>query len=231
MRDPETVSGASNPEISGAFKIVETPVESIPETEPEYKSTLAPGVVEAAQKAIRGRSFSGRNPHLGKMINCPVCGERHRVNRTIPRSKGKVEILPKCEQRFTNIAGDFQFYRENPELGVLVPALRTAIDPDVQPTPRQIMGAPLSRNFAKPRHNPHPSALKLQLIERTRKVFAQMGFTITESKNPDVQKQAHLNMAIARKQALREIINERRAKRVARRNRTKLSRRINWGLA
>jgi hypothetical protein len=30
-------------------------------------------------KALRQRSFSERNPHLGKMRNCRVCGNRHRA--------------------------------------------------------------------------------------------------------------------------------------------------------
>ncbi len=32
----------------------------------------------AALKEIRNRSFSGRHPDLGRMINCPFCGLRHR---------------------------------------------------------------------------------------------------------------------------------------------------------
>lgn len=219
-------AASSFPEIA-PFEVVETLVEPVPEAEPEFKSTLSPEAAEAAQKAIRGRSFSGRNVRLGKMINCRVCGERHRENRTITYPSGKIEILPKCEQKFTNVSGEFEYYREDPGTGTLVPDLRTVVSPDTQPTPRQIMGAAV---FAKRRKNPHPSAVKLQLIERTRAVFAEMGFTITESKNPEIQKQAHLNMAIARKEALRRIINERRARRVRARNQTKLSRRVNWGL-
>lgn len=39
------------------------------------------GIQELAQKAlieIKHRSFSGRNPELGKMINCGRCSLRHR---------------------------------------------------------------------------------------------------------------------------------------------------------
>lgn len=43
--------------------------------------------VEQALEQIHSRSFAGRNPHLGKMINCAVCNLRHRENQT-----------PKCEQ-------------------------------------------------------------------------------------------------------------------------------------
>lgn len=51
---------------------------------------VAQEVADAVQQAlvdIRGRSFSGRHPELGKMIKCPVCGLRHRAAQ-------------KCEQRF-----------------------------------------------------------------------------------------------------------------------------------
>lgn len=30
--------------------------------------------------AIRSRSFFGRNPQIGRMVNCAVCGRRHRDN-------------------------------------------------------------------------------------------------------------------------------------------------------
>lgn len=34
--------------------------------------------IDAARQAIRARSFTGRNPQLGPMINCQVCLLRHR---------------------------------------------------------------------------------------------------------------------------------------------------------
>lgn len=43
----------------------------------------------AALEEIRNRSFSGRNPHLGRMINCAFCGLRHRENH-----------FPECKQTF-----------------------------------------------------------------------------------------------------------------------------------
>jgi hypothetical protein len=39
--------------------------------------TVAEKVAAEAIAAIKQRSFSGRNPELGKMINC-ICGRRHR---------------------------------------------------------------------------------------------------------------------------------------------------------
>jgi hypothetical protein len=35
---------------------------------------------QEALAAIRQRSFSGRNPELGKMVKCQVCGRRHRAS-------------------------------------------------------------------------------------------------------------------------------------------------------
>ena len=34
--------------------------------------------VAKALETIRNRTFSGRNPQLGKMFNCPICDRRHR---------------------------------------------------------------------------------------------------------------------------------------------------------
>jgi len=209
------------------MEMIEAPVTPVEEAEPEFKSALSPEAAEAAKKKIRSRSFSARNPHLGKMIKCQVCGLRHRAAPKRSGEDGPIVYETSCMQKFTNVKGEFEYFREDPGTGTLVPDLRTAIDPQVQPTPRQIMGAAA---FAKRRHNPHLNALNLQLVERTRKVFAEMGFTITESKNPEIQKQAHLNMAIARKEALRQIINSRRGLRARTRDQSKLSRRINWGL-
>ena len=36
--------------------------------------------VQETLAAIRQRSFSGRNPELGKMVKCQVCGRRHRAS-------------------------------------------------------------------------------------------------------------------------------------------------------
>lgn len=41
-----------------------------------------------ALDAIYSRSFSGRHPELGKMVNCQICDSRHRENER------------KCEQKF-----------------------------------------------------------------------------------------------------------------------------------
>lgn len=48
------------------------------EPEPIQPSPDLQKLIEAELKAVYDRSFSGRNPELGKMIKCQVCGRRHR---------------------------------------------------------------------------------------------------------------------------------------------------------
>jgi uncharacterized OB-fold protein len=55
------------------------------------QSPEAIAAAEKATKEIRGRSFSGRHPELGKMIKCAVCGRRHRKEER------------KCEQKFKEL--------------------------------------------------------------------------------------------------------------------------------
>jgi hypothetical protein len=42
-------------------------------------------IVAATLESIRGRSFSERNPELGKMVNCSVCDSRHRSSQVCVR--------------------------------------------------------------------------------------------------------------------------------------------------
>lgn len=135
----------------------------VPEVEPEFKSTLTPEQLAEAEGLIAGRSFSGRNPQLGKMIKCTVCQLRHRA-------------IQKCEPRFTNVAGDFEYFKEetDKETGEtkLVPAYRTAVDAAVsavgKPTKRSVVGAAA---FNRKRVKPHHSKIKLLFIERVREVY------------------------------------------------------------
>jgi hypothetical protein len=156
------------------------------------------------------KSFSGRHPELGKMVNCKVCGTRHRVNEK------------KCEQVFTYRIGDYELFREN-ENGELVPDYRTAIRPDQKQTKKQREG---SARFAKKRFNPHYSKEKLLFVERTRKIFQELGFSL-EDTGEVFQKNLHR----ARILAAREIREERELRDRAIRRRQKVSRRINKGLA
>ncbi len=187
--------------------------------------TLAPfNVPEELQKAIDAalvsieyRSFFGRRPELGKMVNCRVCGTRHRVNER------------KCEQVFTYRIGDFELFREN-EKGELVPDYRTAIRPNENPTQKQVVG---QAAFAKKRFHPHPSKVKLLFIERTRQVFEALGFALekTEKQTPkEFQEQFQKDLQRARVVAARQLRKERRLSTRATRRMQYTSRRINKGL-
>jgi len=61
-------------------EVIEVSQEVIPAaTELEFKpSPEALAAAADAIESIHGRSFSARNPTLGKMINCQVCRRRHR---------------------------------------------------------------------------------------------------------------------------------------------------------
>lgn len=163
-----------------------------------------------ALKTIRNRSFSARHPELGKMVNCRICGTRHRENER------------KCVQVFTYRVGNYEVFRED-ENGDLVPAYRTAVQPNEKPTMKQVMGRAA---FAKKRFNPHPSKIKLQFIERTRKVFLDLGFDIDEKDKEKFEK----NLQRARIVAARQIRKEREFSDREYRRRRDQARRINLGL-
>src|ERR1700676_2905316 len=61
------------------------PITEIAPTEAGQKAA------EAALTEIHGRSYSGRHPELGRMINCQFCNMRHRENER------------KCVQKFTTV--------------------------------------------------------------------------------------------------------------------------------
>ena len=103
---------------------------------PEHLTVTLP--TEAGQKAaeqalstIKDRSYSGRHPELGKMINCQFCGMRHRQNDT----------LRKCEQKFAT-----ETREGDPVQGELLPPEGMATL-----TARQLIGAAA---FAKRRQRP-----------------------------------------------------------------------------
>lgn len=211
-------------------------VTPVPEVEPEFKSTLTQAQLDAATAEIAGRSFTGRHPELGKMINCAVCGLRHRA-------------INKCEQKFTYTVKDkdgrlYRQYREvegeNGEVEV-VPDYRTAIPADEKPTRGQISGRPQRPNqFVGPRYNPHPSKMKLLFIQRVREVFEKFGFELVDSKSdefkaltPDEQKakaeKFHKDLHRSRIVAARLLRRERSAESRAVRLMQRESRQINRG--
>jgi hypothetical protein len=77
---------------------------AVPEVELEARPTEV-GTKAAAevQAIIRERSFSGRHPELGKMINCQACNTRHRQNER------------KCVQVFTTVVDRGPYEETVPE--------------------------------------------------------------------------------------------------------------------
>lgn len=186
--------------------------EQVPEL--EAKSFVISAALQAAlddaQKTIGGRSFADRHPELGKMISCRICGTRHRENER------------KCVQVFTYRVGNYEIFRED-ENGDLVPDYRTAVRPNEKPTAKQVTGRAA---FAKKRFHPHPSKVKLQFIERTRKVFLDLGFDIDKKDKEKFEK----NLQRARVVAARQLRKKREFSGREYRRRRDQARRINLGL-
>jgi len=100
--------------------------------------------IEKALGDIKKRSFSGRNPELGKMVNCPIHGFRHRKNEF------------KCEQRFKYLHTE-----EDMETGEVTDI--TAVLPGK--SRNQVVGA---ARFKGKRHKPHVSFRMLRYIQIVR---------------------------------------------------------------
>jgi|SRR5579859_849618 len=117
----------------------------------ELEFVPSPESAEVAEKAlaeVRSRSFSGRHPELGKMINCPVCSRRHRS-------------FIVCEQKFTT--GRYDLRDPKPLLiAGVTPETETVVE---SRKVRAVFGA---RLFAKKRLHPHPNKRALRFIEIVR---------------------------------------------------------------
>lgn len=134
-----------DPFVDGPYPELETPK---PTTE---------GMVAAviALEEIRNRSFSGRHPELGKMINCLVCDLRHRDSI-------------KCQQKFVEL-----FIEEDLETGE-----KTTIYATSGKTRFGVVGA---KSFKGRRLKPHLSKRKLQFVELIRSMLP-MEYTEEELK-------------------------------------------------
>lgn len=203
------------------------PLEQVPEVEAAaFKvSEELQIAIATALLTIQRTSFAKRHPELGKMVNCPVCRTRHRVNER------------KCEQVFTYRMKDYELMKDN-EAGESVPDYRTCIEEGTRPTRNQMMGRAA---FAKKRFHPHPSKIKLLLIEKTRAAFDRLGFELVDDKSeefkaltPDEKKVKvelfQKNLQRARVVAAREIRRERELSDREYRRRADQARRINRGL-
>ena len=168
------------------------------------QSPEAIAAAEAATKEIQGRSFSGRHPELGKMINCQVCGERHRKEER------------KCVQKFKELWID-----EDLETGELTKVVATV--PLHNQSPRNplktIFGAAQYKGKRK-RHR--PTVKERRLVEMTRTLYPAFEGIASEE-----QKQMEMARKLARvvlKQLYRIKANRRNAQQ-------QLSRKINRGTA
>lgn len=187
---------------------------------------------ESALATIHLRPSAQRHP-MGKMINCKVCGERHRElgQTTYGFKKGTVEqITTRCVQKFTNHIGDYELLKEQEDADgniTLVPDYRTAAPSDgTRPTAYQVVGRPRKQEFSANRIKVHLSKMKLRFVEETRKAFADLGFDIEET---DKEKHGK-NLQAARELAGKRIRAAHKAAKTSRRARAEHSRRINAGL-
>lgn len=232
----ESFRDATLSELTGEQQI--TPIE---EAEPEFKQVDEKLVAEALA-VLRNRPYSERHPELGKMVNCPQHGFRHR--------QFEYNLVKGCEQVFTYSVKDasgrvYEQFREEvvtdpegeegpegqvPKKVVLTPDYRTAVPANRKPTMKQIVGAAMT---LKRRWHPHYSKIKLQFIQRTRVVYDQLKFaghnllTTVVPKQPNTAKS---KLETARIIAARQIRKERELKDRGKRRRQDQSRRINRGL-
>ena len=181
--------------------------EEINDQKVEFKP-IPPEVLAATSKAltdIMSKSYSGRHLELGKMVKCQVCGRRHRDSQ-------------KCIQTFAT-----KWFEEDLETGVVETILATAVPQDRKPTKRQVAGATA---FKAKRIKRRLSPKDLQLVERTKQVFNQLGYN---ENAPSIIFQQCLK--VARGVAELQLAAERRKKAKKYRKQQDRSRRINRGSA
>ena len=133
------------------------------------------------REAQRGLSYTKRNPNLGRMVNCMVCGLRHR----------SVEV---CEQHFH--VGRYDPRPDGKKLVLEAPKTRNGL-----------FGAPQKRNYSDKRINPHINHRGQLLIQRVREMFP---FYEAEMK-PITQEESVKVMQAARVEAKRILKYERAA--------------------
>lgn len=169
-------------------------------------------LVAQTLEGIHGRSFSARNPELGKMIKCQVCKLRHRGAQCTPTYK----YLHTLEDVETGEKTDIFATVPLPEQ--IERGLRQ--QPPKTRFPKAIMGAAMIKGKRK---RPHFSAVKLQFIEITRNVFQG---------DPDPASEGYQDrLNKARKKAGRVIRKRNRLAGNAIRRQQELSRRLNRGFA
>src|SRR5208282_876544 len=118
--------------------------------------------IAKTRAALRNRSFSGRNTHLGRMIKCQICGRRHRENWQVAGVKYM------CVQQFAKP----RYMFTTTEAGEIIPV---PVDqrPELiasQTTRQGLYGAAA---FAKKRLLPHHNRRDLLLVQRTIELYPQ----------------------------------------------------------
>jgi len=157
--------------------------------------------IARVRAALRNRSFSGRNSHLGKMINCPICLQRHRENWVVTGIKfqdGKgvkkeddtwdVETVRyQCVQAFAKPRYMFQ------DDGTSVPMDQR---PELIANQFTLKGVNGAKAVEKKRILPHHNRRDLLLVQRTIELYPQHAQYLADPKEA---------MREARLQAQREI--------------------------
>ena len=133
--------------------------------------------IQKFREDFRNRSFSGRNLALGKMVNCQICGNRHREH----------DSIVVCTQRFCTSKHDSSVL------------LTSDSAHDGPATIKDVIGAAA---FAKKRRNPHFSHRRLQLVQMTQQIFHEE-FEPYFTDHVSSMKQARMIAAIALKNARR----------------------------
>ena len=182
--------------------------------EADFQQVLANPLNIAVRQFIterRAKSFSERNPELSKMINCPVCELRHRMAHV-------------CTPVYATSATE----TIQAEDGSIVPMPMMA----AQNTKKGVMGAKAFHG----RILKHRNAWGLQVLERATALYNhEMSFypnvKVSVEQTKEQNKEAQDFMDKIGKQSLSRALNEKRAKRAARRRElfqiTRESRRIN----
>ncbi len=75
------------------------------------------------QKAFRERSFSGRNAELGKMMDCPACGFRHRAALSQCHKRGEVAYAIIAEDKHARGTAN-PYWRAKPGKMFWIPELK-----------------------------------------------------------------------------------------------------------
>jgi hypothetical protein len=65
--------------------------EALGKLQNEYERTEIQNAIDRFREKYHNKSFSGRHPELGRMINCPICDRRHRTSEICLQRFAKTE--------------------------------------------------------------------------------------------------------------------------------------------